>query len=366
MSFIKQKEKYFVWILAPQIDTPDSNLQYYYDYEQSKGEYTKAFKEIGCAWEWVNVKMGEIEGVVRKIKAQTRKTNIVVNLCDGDELNGVPGVSVIEELERHDIVYTGADEWFYRITTSKIPMKEAFDQAGVPTAKWRVIDAYEPVTAGLFREVADVLIVKPAVSAGSMGLGIKNVVSTESELREILSDMKDGYHGWSVDAGGVFVEQFIQGREFTTLVVGSASSPDSLHVYQPIERVFHKSLPEREQFLSFDRLWNLYDKEQPLPGEENLWEYSLAPAELTAELKKITIDAYKAVGGTGYGRVDIRMDSRTGRLYVLEVNAQCGLSEDEDYTSIGAILRFDKKSFTYLTIEIIDDALMCHEVKVKP
>jgi D-alanine-D-alanine ligase len=83
-------------------------------------------------------------------------------------------------------------------------------------------------------------------------------------------------------------------------------------------------------------------------------------------LKKISVDAYKAVGGTGYGRIDIRMDARSGKLYVLEVNAQCGLSEDEDYTSIGAILRFDKKSFTYLTIEIIDDALMCHESKVRP
>ena len=30
---------------------------------------------------------------------------------------------------------------------------------------------------------------------------------------------------------------------------------------------------------------------------------------------------------------------------MLEVNAQCGLSEDEDYTSIGAILRYADKTF---------------------
>ena len=45
-----------------------------------------------------------------------------------------------------------------------------------------------------------------------------------------------------------------------------------------------------------------------------------------------------------------------GELYVLEVNAQCGLSEDENYTSIGAILRYSGKSFTDLTVEILDDA----------
>ena len=42
---------------------------------------------------------------------------------------------------------------------------------------------------------------------------------------------------------------------------------------------------------------------------------------------------------------------------MLEVNAQCGLSEDENYTSIGAILRVSGKSFTEITIEILKDAL---------
>jgi D-alanine-D-alanine ligase len=50
------------------------------------------------------------------------------------------------------------------------------------------------------------------------------------------------------------------------------------------------------------------------------------------------------------------MDANTGKMYMLEVNAQCGLSEDEDYTSIGAILRYANKSFTQLIREIINDA----------
>jgi D-alanine-D-alanine ligase len=51
------------------------------------------------------------------------------------------------------------------------------------------------------------------------------------------------------------------------------------------------------------------------------------------------------------------MDAATKKLYVLEVNAQCGLSEDEDYTSIGAILRFAGRSFTQLIEEIIYDTI---------
>ena len=48
----------------------------------------------------------------------------------------------------------------------------------------------------------------------------------------------------------------------------------------------------------------------------------------------------------GYTRIDIRQDSTTGKLYMLEANAQCGLSEDEDYTSIGAI----PVSYTHLDV----------------
>jgi D-alanine-D-alanine ligase len=63
--------------------------------------------------------------------------------------------------------------------------------------------------------------------------------------------------------------------------------------------------------------------------------------------------AYEAVGGRGYGRVDLRQDSETGEIHVLEVNAQCGISEDEAYTSIGAILKFARASFASAVGEII-------------
>ena len=42
---------------------------------------------------------------------------------------------------------------------------------------------------------------------------------------------------------------------------------------------------------------------------------------------------------------------------MLEVNAQCGLSEDEDYTSIGAILKASNCGFSEIIAEILKDAL---------
>jgi D-alanine-D-alanine ligase len=65
-----------------------------------------------------------------------------------------------------------------------------------------------------------------------------------------------------------------------------------------------------------------------------------------------------AVGGKGYGRIDLRMDKTSGKLFVLEVNAQCGISEDENYTSIGAILRLSGNTFSNMVAAIIDNALV--------
>ncbi len=366
MSFRSAKDQYLVWVIAPYIETDDPNLQYYYDYTQSIAEYQKVFSEIGCEWKWLNVTLSKIEETIMGIKEYpTAKTPVVINLCDGDELNGIPGVSVIDTLERYDLMYTGSDDLFYKITTSKIPMKEAFDTHSVPTPMWKVIQGEELEAAVLFKEIGDVLIVKPAISAGSMGLTIKNVVSNEVELSSVIQTMLSGYRGWKLDTGGIFVEEFIRGREFTTLVVGSSTDPKSLHCYPAVERVFHESLPEKEQFLSFDRLWETYDNEAQLPDKGSLYNYREPEAELLQQLEQISLQAFQSVGGMGYGRLDIRMNNETGKFYVLEVNAQCGISEDENYTSIGAILRFAKKSFTYLIIEIIEDALKRYGAKHK-
>jgi D-alanine-D-alanine ligase len=71
----------------------------------------------------------------------------------------------------------------------------------------------------------------------------------------------------------------------------------------------------------------------------------------------LAIRAYCAVRGTGYGRVDIRMDQKHGSLYVLEVNANCGLSSDEQ-SSVGKILELSGYSFVDLIGEILCQPLL--------
>ncbi|MBL7874547.1 MAG: hypothetical protein JNL53_02720 [Cyclobacteriaceae bacterium] len=355
MAFLNHTAGYKVWIFAPYLHTDDPTLKFYYDYTQSIAEYTKVFSEINCEWEWVNITLQNLDQEIARVKNYTAKENIVLNLCDGDEINNVPGISVIHALDANQITYTGSDSYFYQVTTSKITMKEAFQQHGVDMPGWVKLNGH--IDPKLFEKIGHPVIVKPAISAGSMGISTKNVVSNTTELKEVLATMKNGYKGWKLET--LLAEQFIIGKEFTTFLVGSFDQPKQIKFYQPIERVFHPSLPEKEQFLSFERLWEAYEEESPMPDNGFLYEYApVKSSTLVEDLRELSLDAFKAVKGKGYARLDIRMDKETQRLFVLEINAQCGLSDDENYTSIGAILKASNKTFTTLIVEVLNDALL--------
>jgi D-alanine-D-alanine ligase len=349
---------YHVWVLAPELETNDPNLSHYYDFTHSIKEYKIVFEELGIGWTWTPVNIKNVRSTIAQIAKSNIKTRpLVLNLCDVDEVNGAPGLSVIDALQEEGLVYTGSDQHFYSITTSKIPMKRAFDKAGVSTAPWKLISGRPSTLKGVCEQIGTPLIIKPAVSGGSMGVSVKNVVNSEEELFLRVKELASGYRGWNLLADGLFVEKYIKGPEFTTFITGSSDQPDGCFVYEPVERLFHPSLPDNERFLSFDRLWEIYEDESPMPQNENFYEYGPVSAALRKKLQQLSLEAYAALGGRGYTRIDIRQDAETGLLYVLEANAQCGLSEDEDYTSIGAIIKASKVSYTKIIEAILLDAI---------
>ena len=350
-----------IWVLAPSVEAGDEQIDYYYDFSQSIAEYTSVFNFLNLNWKWQEVNMNTFKNVINVISEEKNNGDffpIVLNLCDGDEINGAPGISVIKCLEENEIVYTGADEYFYNITTSKIPMKKAFDKAGVPNAPWTYFfnhNDYHP--ENILTTTGTPLIVKPAISGGSMGVGIKNVVETKEELDSLTESLLGGYRGWNLNSGGIIAERFINGPEYTVFISGSFDNPENAVIYTPVERLFHHSLPDKEKFLSFERLWEIYETESAMPEEDNFYEYGKPEESIIDALKKISWDAFVATKGKGYTRVDIRQDAASGKLYVLELNAQCGISEDENFTSIGAILKVTGKAFSLLVEEILVDAV---------
>ena len=103
-----------VWVLAPFVDTKDEQIDYYYDFSQSIEEYTRVFNSLELKWIWQPVNMNNYKEVVENIVEENKGEfffPVVLNLCDGDEINGTPGVSVIKLLQEKNIVFTGADEF---------------------------------------------------------------------------------------------------------------------------------------------------------------------------------------------------------------------------------------------------------------
>ena len=99
-------------MLAPYLQKSDENIDYYYDFSQSIAEYTSAFEELGVEWIWQPITITDYAQIIDNIVAEKESGSvfpIVFNICDGDEINGSPGISVVKLLQQNGLVYTGAD-----------------------------------------------------------------------------------------------------------------------------------------------------------------------------------------------------------------------------------------------------------------
>jgi D-alanine-D-alanine ligase len=329
-----------------------------YDTPATRDELAMAFDELSLPWKWQPITFENLDGVIGKIgSTKLDHKSIVLNFCDGDEINGFPGISVVRKLEKAGITFTGADTYYYYTTTSKILMKEKFYRSSVNTPPYRAIKDLKKDVAGLCAGLGTPLIVKPAISAASWGITLKSIVNTDEEIGTQAEALLKGRHGCVFTEGSIFVERFINGPEFTALIVGSSRNNEKIKVYPPVERVFNDGLPLTERLLSYERYWGVYDQEPPLPSGMTLYTYRLVHNETLRErIGDLSSRAYLSVGGCGYGRVDIRMDQETGELFVLEVNSNCGISSDNQ-TSVGQILRLSGGCYSHLLAEILDDAV---------
>ncbi len=328
-----------VVVFAPYIEENGKLVSPHYDLPDYRAEIAGWLTALGLSFEWQPITARNLAGVVAHLRerAQVRDT-LVFNLCDGSQSDGYPGVEVVEALETAGVPFTGANSGFYRLTTAKSAMKEALAAHGVPTAPFRMIEDIDADLQIAAREIGFPLFIKPDVSAGSYGIQIDSVCYDLAAARRKVLQLEGGLHGQSFEAGGILAEKFIEGREFTVLAVEDETQPLGLWILPPGERVFDKRVPPRERFLAFERYWALPEAERPIPEGEPYYWYASAPPELRAQLKDIARRAMRAVGGTGYGRVDLRLDERSGQIFVLEANAQCGLSSD-DSSTVGSMLK---------------------------
>ena len=188
------------------------------------------------------------------------------------------------------------------------------------------------------------LFVKLVISQASMGISAKSICRT---YEEAITQCQEIFKN-EASAGGVYIEKFLAGREFTVLVAGDKTRGTT--VYLPVEAVFNEALSNDDKILDFKTYWAGYDEMGAMPKPEDCHvRWQAAPEEIRQTLIDLCRDSYLACFGTGYGRVDIRSNLKdvtdpNFKVYALEVNAQCGLSFDPMTTQMGAILKLENVS----------------------
>ncbi|TPX58080.1 D-alanine---D-alanine ligase [Powellomyces hirtus] len=240
---------------------------------------------------------------------------LIMNVCDGSDIDGVPGPSVAAYLEAQNYPnVVGCDSLFINNTLTKNGMKELFRQNLVSTPPGFALTKDSDL-AKLIDDWGMVypLFIKVSDSYGSVGIDDSSVCHDFEQVQTKCAELFKEFENLTV-------EEYIDGQEYSVLVSGNCrDESQNVIVYPPAERAFNKDLPRFKRFISYVRNW---DEAQ----YAHVYEAVEDPNDFAA-LQDLSRRAYAAVSGNAYGRVDIRKRDVSGKFYVLEVNASCGLGK---------------------------------------
>jgi D-alanine-D-alanine ligase len=250
-------------------------------------------------WELYYLNLLNSAGSVQELVK--RDFDIFLNMCDSNWTEPYPGPEVIRALEEAGVAFTGADTAFY--DPSRDVMKRACRIYGLKSPEGVVVTCEEEIEC-VAASLPLPLFVKIANSFGSTGIEPASLVDTPEALcaqaRKVIAEF-----------GSALIEQYIEGREFTVLVVENPDDRFTPKVYHPIEFVF----PPGERFKHFNLKWNDWDQISAEPCTDPVLAERLMDAG-----RKLFI----GLNGVSYGRCDLRVDP-AGEVYVLEINANCGI-----------------------------------------
>lgn len=287
---------------------------------------------------WELAVLEKTNAVEQVIALSRRRFDVFFNLCDGswDEEDN-PGIEVVKTLEKLDVPFTGGTSGFYE--PSREAMKHACEALGIDTPAYVMARNVTDVKRAA-EELTFPLFVKHPSSYASIGLTHNSKVDDLPALLEQARIMLKAY-------GGALIEEFIEGLECTVLVAENPDDPHDPIVYQPMQFKF----PKGDTFKHSDLKWVSY---------EDLESHTVKNKKLDARLREVSAKFFLALNGTGYGRCDLRVDSK-GRAFMLEINANCGLYyPPEDASSADFVLQAAPGGHEAFTRLVIDAAIKRH------
>ncbi len=200
--------------------------------------------------------------------------------------------------ELADLPYVGANVLASAVSMDKDVMKRICRDAGLPVVECLVLNREEMDAEAVARQLPFPLFVKPANLGSSVG------ISKAHDMSELTAALKTA----AEFDRKVIVERGIEGREFECAVLGNED---------PAASVPCEILPSRE-FYDYEDKYLLNQARIDLPA-------NLTPEE-TAEMRRLAVACYLAVGCEGMGRVDFLRETSTGKFYINEINTIPGFT----------------------------------------
>jgi D-alanine-D-alanine ligase len=224
-------------------------------------------------------------------------------------------------LESIGIPYTGSGVLGSALGMDKLRSKQVWQAAGIPTPAWTILRGADDVIAQR-NDLRYPVMVKPAREGSSIGI---SKVDGPAQLQT----------AWEAAAAcdsSVIAEQWISGGEYTAGVLGTTPLPliklETPHVF--------------------------YDYVAKYQADTTRY---LIPCGLEAarerELQAQALDAFNALGASGWGRIDFMLDAE-GRPWFIELNTVPGLT---DHSLVPMAARALGISFGELVLRILDSSL---------
>jgi len=228
---------------------------------------------------------------------------------------------VVSYLELLRCAYTGCNPRGLMLANDKVLTKKILTWHRIPIPRFAVFPRGRRAVKPPRLEFP--LFVKSSAEHASVGISQASIVHDEANLVERVEFI---HRTASTDA---LAEEYIDGRELSVAVLGN----QRLKVF-PVWEMRFTSLPKGTAPIATSKVkWDL-DYQKKL-GVENGPARRL-PEGKADEISRMARRIYRALGLSGYARIDLRMRD-DGRLFVLEANPNPDLCHDEDFAESARI-----------------------------
>ncbi len=255
------------------------------------------------------------------------RPHIVFNLLMHFHEAGILDSAVVSWLELMRQPYTGCNPRGLLTANDKALCKKVLSYHRVQAPRFFIVPRGKRVSE-LPRGLEFPLFVKSRSEHASTGIAQASIVRDLDQL----NDRAEFIHR-NVGTSAL-CEEFIPGRELTIGVLGNQRLETT-----PVWEVTMDKLPEGAPNIVTSKLkWDLdYQKRVGLKSEPARG----LPAATAASIDRLARRIYRALGLSGYARIDMRMDE-DGRIWILEANPNPDLCFGEDFAE-----GFERRGYRY-------------------